>query len=153
MTGVQTCALPISNIGFELPADKEKEIQNKTSIFKDKVKSALRETFRPEFLNRLDEIIIFNPLSRQEIRKIVDIQLDLLKKKLAERGIKVTLDSSLKKHIAENGFDAEYGARPIKRLIQKAILDELASRIIKGEFKNAKKVKLGFQKSGLTVNT
>ncbi|HDH31745.1 MAG TPA: AAA family ATPase [Candidatus Wolfebacteria bacterium] len=143
----------ISNIGFELPADKEKEIQNKTSIFKDKVKSALRETFRPEFLNRLDEIIIFNPLSRQEIRKIVDIQLDLLKKKLAERGIKVTLDSSLKKHIAENGFDAEYGARPIKRLIQKAILDELASRIIKGEFKNAKKVKLGFQKSGLTVNT
>ncbi|MEK7555646.1 MAG: AAA family ATPase [Patescibacteria group bacterium] len=144
----------ISKIGFEaFVSDAKEELQDKTAVFKEKVNVSIRETFRPEFLNRLDEIIIFNPLSRPEIGKIVDLQLEALKKKLAERNIKILIDNSLRKHIAENGFDAEYGARPIKRLIQKAILNELASRLINGEFKNVKKIKLGFQKSGLTVNT
>ncbi|MEE8131433.1 MAG: AAA family ATPase [Candidatus Paceibacterota bacterium] len=141
----------ISKIGFGEPIDEDKTSMFKE--FKERVKVALRETFRPEFLNRLDEIIIFNPLSRKEIKKIVDLQLELLKQKLAERSIKITVDSSLRRYIAENGFDAEYGARPIKRLIQKVILDELAGRIIKGEFKNVKKAKLSFQKSGLTIST
>ncbi len=147
----------ISRIGFMGSGQEDKNNETETqpgeiSLFKERVEEAIRETFRPEFLNRLDEIIIFNPLSRKEIEKIVDIQLEVLKKKLAERNIKITIDNSLRKYIAENGFDAEYGARPIKRMIQKVILNELAVRLIKGEFKNVKKAKLGFQKSGLTVS-
>ena len=101
----------------------------------------LKETFRPEFLNRLDEIIIFNPLAGKEIEKIVDLQLEILKKRLAEKGINAAIDDSLKNYLAKEGFDAEYGARPIKRLIQKFILNNLADRIIRGELKNAKKLK------------
>lgn len=140
----------ISRLGFEIgEADKEQE--NKEESFRRRVKEALRETFRPEFLNRLDEIIIFNPLSRAEIGKIVDLQLDELKERLMGRGFKISVDNSLKEHIINAGFDPEYGARPIKRAIQKIILDELANKIIKGELKDAKKIKLGFKKSGITI--
>lgn len=143
----------ISRLGFEAPFEKEKreapegEILEKTEIFKEKVMADLKETFRPEFLNRLDEIVIFNPLTRRDIGKIVDIQLEILKKKLAEKNIKISIDNSLKKHLVENGFEPEYGARPLKRLIQKLILDKLADRLIRGELKNVKKIKIGFKES------
>jgi len=119
--------------------------------FKEKILESLRERFRPEFLNRIDEIIIFNPLSRQVIEKIAAVQLDELKKRLAEKGIKASFDKSAIEYITENGFDPEYGARPIKRLIQKIILDKLADKIIRGELKDGNKIKIGFQKSELVV--
>ena len=141
----------MSRVGFETGGE-EMEQKGKTENFKERVMEALKETFRPEFLNRLDEIIVFNSLSRKEIEKIVDIQLEELKNRLAGRNLNVVFDNSLKKHIAEQGFDPDYGARPIKRMIQKLVLDELANSIIKGELKDAKKIKLGFKESGLIIN-
>ncbi|MBI2011121.1 MAG: AAA family ATPase, partial [Candidatus Colwellbacteria bacterium] len=145
----------ISRLGFEAAGANEesRDLSRKTEAFREKVMTELKETFRPEFLNRLDETIIFNPLTPKEIEKIVDIQLELLKEKLREKNIEAQIDNSLKKHLALNGFDPEYGARPIKRLIQKLILDRLADRLIKGEFKNAKKIKIGFKESqGLALS-
>ena len=120
--------------------------------FKDKVMDSLRRTFKPEFLNRLDEIIIFNPLTKKEIEKIVDLQIELVKEKLKERDIKIQIDAAAKKYIVENGFDPEYGARPIRRLIQKTILDRLADKIIGGEIKDGDKIKIGFVESQITVS-
>ncbi|PIR43954.1 hypothetical protein COV23_02540, partial [Candidatus Wolfebacteria bacterium CG10_big_fil_rev_8_21_14_0_10_31_9] len=138
----------ISKIGFETG---EENAINKVSGFKERVQASLRETFRPEFLNRLDDIIIFNSLSRIDIKKIVDIQLEEFKKKLKSRNLEVIVDNSTKKYIAENGFDPDFGARPIKRLIQKAILDQLADRLIKGEFSHVKKIKISFKDSHINI--
>ncbi len=141
----------ISNIGFASLFDGEAQAQE--GNYKDKIMDSLRRTFKPEFLNRLDEIIIFNPLHKKEIEKIVDLQLELVKEKLKERDIKITIDPAAKKYIVDNGFDPEYGARPIKRLIQKAILDKLADKIIGGELNNGDKVKIGFSESQITVSS
>ncbi len=142
----------ISRLGFEAGQSDKEDLSDKAKIFREKVREALKSTFRPEFLNRLDEIIIFNPLTTREIEKIVELQLNILKNKLAQRNIEAAFDNSLKKHLTEKGFDPEYGARPIKRLIQKLILDQLADKFIRGEFKNAKKVKIGFKESqGLNI--
>jgi ATP-dependent Clp protease ATP-binding subunit ClpA len=140
----------MSKLGFS--DNGEKGVKVKEDDFRARVKEAIRETFRPEFLNRLDEIIIFQPLHRSEIEKIVDIQLAKIVKRLKERNIKIVVDPAARQYIIENGFDAEYGARPIKRLIQKVILDQLADQLIKGSVKDGSKVKVGLAKSNITVN-
>ena len=140
----------MSKLGFETSTD-EASVQEEEAEFKERVNEALKDTFRPEFLNRLDEIIIFNPLTPKEIADIVDIQLREVTQRLQQRGLNVIIDASVKKHIVEHGFDPDYGARPIKRLVQKTILDQLADRIIKGEFINAKKIKVSFKDARLSV--
>ncbi|MEK7635635.1 MAG: AAA family ATPase [Patescibacteria group bacterium] len=142
----------ISKVGFAVGEDIKKEESDKIEEFKNRIEQSLKETFRPEFLNRLDEIIIFNSLNKSEIEKIVDIQLEMVREKLASRNLKVVFDNSLRNHIVEAGFNPEYGARPIKRMIQKIILDELANRLIKGELKDAKRVKIGFRESNITIS-
>jgi len=97
---------------------------------------ALREKFRPEFLNRLDEIIVFNPLTLDDIRKIVDLQINQINKRLGQKNISIVLDAKAKDYIAEHGYDPEYGARPIKRFIERHILDSLADKIVSGTAKN-----------------
>ena len=128
-------------------------VKHKEEDFKEKARTALKDTFRPEFLNRLDEVIVFNSLHRNDIEKIVDIQLEKLKQKLAQKNIKATIDPLVKKYIVDHGFDVEYGARPIKRLIQRFILDRLADQLISGEIKDGSKVKIGFTKSALTISS
>ncbi|MBI1960734.1 MAG: AAA family ATPase [Candidatus Liptonbacteria bacterium] len=140
----------MSNLGFTLGGD---ELKEKEESFKDKIQDALRDTFRPEFLNRIDETIIFNPLGAGAIRKIVDIQLEDVQRRLAKKDIVVSFDENVKKYIAENGFDPEYGARPVKRFIQKVILDRLADRIIKGELKNGKRIAVNFRKDSLVFSS
>jgi ATP-dependent Clp protease ATP-binding subunit ClpB len=140
----------MSNLGFK--GLNIGEVEHQEENFKDKIREALKQQFKPEFLNRIDEAIIFNALRREDIEKIIDIQLEKTKEKFAERGIKISFDASAKKYITENGYDPEYGARPIKRLIQKAILDQLADKIIKGQIKNGAKVKVGFKESALTIS-
>src|SRR3989344_2268591 len=140
----------MSYLGFSVNED-EKNLQFQEENFRDKVRESLRQTFKPEFLNRLDEVIIFNSLRNKDIAKIVDIQLEQVKEKLAERQIKLTVDPSLKKYLIDNGFEPEYGARPIKRLIQKVILDNLADKIIKGDVKNGQKIKLSFRQQAVEV--
>ena len=120
-----------SNIGShyiqELLDDREEMVK--------KVNEILKESFRPEFLNRVDEIIIFRPLSKEQLKKIVDIQIDHLRKRLEEKEIKINVSDKVKEYIAELGYDPVYGARPLKRTIQKYIQDPLATQLLKNEFR------------------
>ena len=129
------------------------EVKDQVEDFRNKVKELLRQTFRPEFLNRLDEIIIFNPLTVKDIEKIIDIQLNQLKERILERNIKLTIDQSFKRYLIKEGFSSEFGARPLKRLIQKTILDKLADKIIKGQLKDGRKIKISFRQTGVQVSS
>ncbi|HZA50007.1 MAG TPA: AAA family ATPase, partial [Myxococcaceae bacterium] len=101
---------------------------------KEQVLEALRASFRPEFLNRVDEIVVFEGLRREHIRSIVDIQLQRLRKLLAEKRMDLELTDAATSFLAERGYDPVYGARPLKRAIQRFVQDPLALRILKGEF-------------------
>ncbi|MBI2591377.1 MAG: AAA family ATPase [Candidatus Brennerbacteria bacterium] len=130
----------MSNLGFSSESDDG--LKGKEDNFRAKIMESLRQTFKPEFLNRLDETLIFNSLRPVDVEEIADIQFAEIEKKLALRQIKVKINPEVKKYIAVNGFSVEYGARPIKRLIQKVILDNLADKIIKGQIKDGQKVKI-----------
>ncbi len=137
----------MSNLGFTAPDEKHFEAEE--GHYRDKVMTALRESFRPEFLNRIDEIVVFNPLRPQDIEKIVDLQVELIEKRLADRRIQIAIDPAARRHLAKEGFDPDFGARPLKRLMQKAILDALADKIIRGELKDGGKVKVNFKANTL----
>ncbi len=128
----------MSGLGFKFGEDG-KEFQEKEENFRGRVMESLRDTFKPEFLNRLDEIVIFNALTPRSIESIVDIQLEEVKERLASKGITLTIKPEVKKYLVENGFDPNYGARPIKRLIQKVIVDALAEKIVGGLLKDGEK--------------
>ena len=98
------------------------------------VLEALRQHFRPEFLNRVDEIIVFHSLSKAEMKSIIDVQLRSLVKRLEDRKIKVELTDRAKDFLVQEGYDPTYGARPLKRTIQKRVLDPLAMRVLEGAF-------------------
>jgi ATP-dependent Clp protease ATP-binding subunit ClpA len=93
----------------------------------------MRQQFRPEFLNRIDDVIIFHPLDAEVLKKIVEIQVRQVEKRLADRKIMIELTESAKELLAEEGFDLMYGARPLKRVIQRDVLNPLASKILSGE--------------------
>lgn len=139
----------MAKVGFAAGEDRSEE--NREETYRSRVNAALRDHFRPEFLNRIDDIIIFHPLTKEAVGKIVDIQLAKVISSLEEKGIKISIDSAARKFIVENGFDPEYGARPLKRMIQKALLDKLADRIIRGTIKNGSKVKITSDQSGIKV--
>jgi ATP-dependent Clp protease ATP-binding subunit ClpB len=94
----------------------------------------LRATFRPEFLNRIDEVVVFQPLTREQLSEIVELQLGRLEQRLAERGIRIELTEAAKEHLAEAGWDPTYGARPLKRALQRLVENVLARRLLAGEF-------------------
>jgi ATP-dependent Clp protease ATP-binding subunit ClpB len=101
---------------------------------KSAVMEIVQQSFRPEFINRIDDIVVFHPLGSQQIRAIVDIQLIYLRKRLQERDMDLTLDDAARDLLGEAGFDPVYGARPLKRAIQQQVENPLAQRILKGEF-------------------
>lgn len=137
----------MSTLGF---ANGEAEKQKREEEdYREKVFEALKENFRPEFLNRIDDIIVFNPLKGDAIEKIVDLQLALVMEKLKARKIKLFIDPAAKRFLAEEGFSPEYGARPIKRIVQKMILDRLADKIIRGELKDGDRIKVNFRENSL----
>ncbi len=123
----------MSALGFKTTNDDEEKQTIQSKNLKEKIRLALKEHFRPEFLNRIDEIIIFNPLNQKEIEKIVEIQLEVVKKRLLQKEIQLQIDEAVKKYLAKEGFSPEFGARELKRVIQRNILDPLAYKIINGE--------------------
>ncbi len=135
----------MSSLGFE--ADAGGEVSSKEDSFREKAMDSLKHTFKPEFLNRLDEIIIFNALSPVHVRKIVDIQLTELQKRLKERGISLNIKPQVRDYLAKEGFDPDYGARPIKRLIQKIIIDSLADKMVRGKVKDGQKISIFLNRS------
>ncbi len=135
--------------GQDAPVDKDKEDGN----YRGKVMESLRDSFRPEFLNRIDEIIIFKPLGREDIGKIVDIQIGLIAKRLGARNIKIDIGDSAREYLVREGFSSEFGARPLKRLIQKVILDKLADKIVRGELKDGGKIKVNCKADSLVLSS
>ncbi|GMR04915.1 MAG: ATP-dependent chaperone ClpB [Thermodesulfobacteriota bacterium] len=119
---------------------------------KSRVTEALRETFKPEFLNRIDDIIIFHPLSRDVMKHIVEIQIGRLKTLLKEKKIGVTLTDNAKEYLAEAGYDPVYGARSLKRLLQKEIIDRLAMKILEGELAEDESVLVDYKDKGLVFS-
>jgi ATP-dependent Clp protease ATP-binding subunit ClpB len=113
---------------------------------------AVRAHFRPEFLNRLDEIILFHRLSRTNMDKIVDIQIGRLQKLLADRKIEIALDDNARNWLAAVGYDPVYGARPLKRAIQRRLQDPLAQLLLEGEIGDGSKLKVSAGKAGLIIN-
>ncbi len=140
----------MSRIGFGVGGVQATRERDEDAL-RERIKGALRERFKPEFLNRVDETIIFNPLRKDVIGKIVDIQLAQVVARLKGKGIEAVIKPSVKEYIVEKGYDPDYGARPIRRLIQRAILDPLADKIVKGDIRNGGKVKLEFKESALCI--
>ena len=140
-----TIIIMTSNIGSHLIQDafekvKEDNVEEVTDKAKVEVMNLLRQTIRPEFLNRVDEIIMFRPLMMKEIKGIVKIQLNGLKKLVAESGIQLQFSDYALEFLAEQGFDPQFGARPLKRLIQKEIVNQLSKRILAGDIDKTKPV-------------
>ena len=133
-----TIIIMTSNIGSHLIQDafdnvNEQNVDEVTDRARNEVMNLLRQTIRPEFLNRVDEIIMFRPLMKKEIRGIVQIQLDALKRLISASGIDLEFSDYALEYLAEQGFDPQFGARPLKRLIQKEIVNQLSKRILAGD--------------------
>jgi ATP-dependent Clp protease ATP-binding subunit ClpB len=109
----------------------------------------MREFFRPEFLNRIDEVVEFKPLTKDQLAEIVDLQLERLRARLAERGIELELTDEAKAALAEAGWDPTYGARPLKRAIQRLVENPLALRLLEGEFSDGDTVRVDAQNGEL----
>jgi ATP-dependent Clp protease ATP-binding subunit ClpB len=112
------------------------DFRNTVLIMTSNIRSAeqMREHFRPEFLNRIDEIVVFEPLTRDQLGEIVELQLARLRARLADRGIALELTDEAKEHVADAGWDPTYGARPLKRSIQRLVENPLALRLLEGDF-------------------
>jgi ATP-dependent Clp protease ATP-binding subunit ClpB len=145
-----TLIVMTSNLGSEYLINQP-EGQD-TDAVKDQVMAVVRAHFRPEFLNRVDEIILFHRLKREEMEKIVDIQIVRLAKLLADRKITIVLEPSARDWLAEQGWDPAYGARPLKRVIQRAVQDPLSELILSGRLKDGEKVTISARKQGLAFN-
>ena len=140
-----TIIIMTSNIGSHIIQEKfenvnENNIDDITEKTRDEVMTLLRETVRPEFLNRIDEIIMFHPLLKKEIKGIITIQLNELKNRVAENGIQLEFSDYLIDYLLQNGYDPTFGARPLKRLIQKAIVNELSKKILMGNIDKTKPI-------------
>ena len=133
-----TIIIMTSNLGSAIIQERFEDIteSNRDSVVeatKDEVMNLLRQTIRPEFLNRIDEVILFEPLMKKEIRGIVTIQLNNLKKLVAENGIQLDFTEYAIAYLTDNGYDPQFGARPLKRLIQKQIVNQLSKKILAGD--------------------
>src|SRR5690606_7170334 len=132
-----TIIIMTSNIGSHIIQENFENLERKdvdavVEKTQREVMDLLRKTVRPEFLNRVDEIIMFRPLGRSDVREIVKLQLHMLMRKLEEKDIHLIPSEELIEHISETGFDPQFGARPLKRMIQKELLNELSRQIIAG---------------------
>lgn len=149
-----TVVILTSNIGSshiqEILAEREKRpvaYWGKTNEeeLKESVMADLKAFFKPEFLNRVDEIVIFNPLSRELLKQIVDIQVNRMKKYLKDKGVDLVLTDAAKERIGESGYDPVYGARPLKRAIQREVLNPLALKLLEGAFREGDVVEVDFE--------
>ena len=129
-----TILIMTSNAGSNLNNNTIGFSNNEAIINKDKIVAALKDLFRPEFLNRVDEIIPFDSLTPDELIKIVDLLLDKTREALSNKDLKLEVSDSAKQFLLKNGTDLKYGARPLRRSIQRFIEDEIAERVLKGEF-------------------
>jgi ATP-dependent Clp protease ATP-binding subunit ClpB len=143
-----TVIIMTSNLGSQVIQEFAGE--KNYSRMKSSVMEIVQQSFRPEFINRIDDIVVFHPLGTQQIRAIVDIQLIYLRKRLGERNMDITLDDGARDLLGEAGFDPVYGARPLKRAIQQQIENPLAQKILQGEFAPGDRIRIGVRDGQLT---
>ena len=159
-----TVIIMTSNVGSEMimnlsrkgelgfgDGGNKKGIMENEEVIKQKVMDSLRENFKPEFLNRIDDIIMFRPLDKEQIREIVELQIDIITKRLAKKKIAITLSKKAKDWLGEKGFDPTLGARPLKRVLQSELLDPLAMKIIEGEITSGDAVSADTKQDKLSI--
>lgn len=146
-----TIIILTSNLGSEFILDGIDKDGNIKSEAEEKVMDLLKHSFRPEFLNRLSEIILYKPLKKSEVDKILDLLIVDLNKRLADRQIEIKLTDDARKYLIDNGYDAVYGARPLKRFVQKKLETLIARKILEQAIVPKSKVIVGFDGTGLTV--
>ncbi len=142
-----TLVIMTSNLGTEQLAAASSEEERRTVIDR-----SLRGHFRPEFLNRLDEVVVFHPLNQHEIESIVDIQLSQLEARLKDRRITLKTSDAAKKLLASQGFDPDFGARPLKRTIQRLVIDPLTERLLSGEVPDGSRIEVGAKGGEIIVS-
>jgi ATP-dependent Clp protease ATP-binding subunit ClpB len=140
-----TVVIMTSNLGSAAIMDTDLSGE----LISQRVMADVRAHFRPEFLNRVDDIVIFHRLSQDHLRQIVDIQVAGLQRRLSERKITVELSDKAREFLAERGFDPAYGARPLKRLLQKEISDVLARKLLQGDFVESDRIEIDASGDGL----
>jgi ATP-dependent Clp protease ATP-binding subunit ClpB len=140
-----------SNLGSHHYADPLSDSLD-FDVIRERIMDEVRQYFRPEFINRLDDIVVFHQLGSAEIKKIVQIQLTELTRRLAERRIELHLTDAAAAEIATSGFDPVYGARPLKRAIQKEIVNRLAQSILRGEVKEGQQVEVDYREGSFTFS-
>jgi ATP-dependent Clp protease ATP-binding subunit ClpB len=143
-----TVIIMTSNLGSQVIQEYSGE--KNYAMMKGAVMEVVQQSFRPEFINRIDDIVVFHPLGTKQIRAIVDIQLVYLRKRLQERNMDVVLDDAARDLLGEAGFDPVYGARPLKRAIQQQIENPLAQKILQGEFVPGDRIRIGARDGALT---
>lgn len=149
-----TILIMTSNVGADIIQDYMSRINesNKTQMMaecKEKVMAILKKSIRPEFLNRIDEIIMFQPLGKEEVKGILKLQINQIENTLKEKGIALDFTESALNYLANKGYDIAYGARPIKRLLQKEVVNTLAEKLISGEISSGKKIKIDYKNNQL----
>ncbi|AFH47722.1 ATP-dependent Clp protease ATP-binding subunit [Ignavibacterium album JCM 16511] len=153
-----TIIIMTSNLGSHIIQDKldaviEERIDDVMGELREQLYELLRRTIRPEFLNRIDEIVLFKPLTKKEIRKIVDIQLERVQKQLSEREITLVVSEEAKDWLAHTGYDVTFGARPLKRVIQKYLVNPLSQELLAGNFSDGDTIKVDVSpRVGLTFS-
>jgi ATP-dependent Clp protease ATP-binding subunit ClpB len=148
-----TIIIMTSNIGSPLLIENASETGQIAEHVRKKVMAEMRASFRPEFLNRVDDIVLFKPLTLAEIKKIVDLQLNLLRLRLADRHIELELTEAAKEHIAREGYDPVYGARPLKRFLQRHVETPLSRKILAGDVRDNSRVTVELKKGELVFES
>jgi ATP-dependent Clp protease ATP-binding subunit ClpB len=146
-----------SNVGAHLIMEKSQKItdQNREEIYEEikrEVMDLLRQQLRPEFFNRIDDIIVFHSLNKSEISEIVLLQFKRLKNRLKQQGIAIRLSDGAREYLVRHGFQPEFGARPIKRLMQNEIVNQLAKKILEGKISRDSEITIEFKGGGLVFS-
>jgi ATP-dependent Clp protease ATP-binding subunit ClpC len=144
-------ARKLQDFGTGVGFGTKTKIETQDILTNDIIQESLKKSFAPEFLNRLDEIIVFNSLTKEDIKKMVELPLKDLTNRIADLGYSVKITPRLKEHIAEVGYDEKYGARPLNRAIQKFIEDPIAERLLEGDAEEGDIIKVGYKKDDVTV--
>lgn len=142
-----------ANLGFKLDDSELATLQSRYDDMKSKVLEQLKDRFKPEFVNRLDHVIVFRPLTREIVARIVDLQLTDLANRMRGRDLKLQVDKKAKDALVTKGFDPQYGARPVRRAIQNELEDSIAEKLLDGSIKDGDRVRIGYAKDAFIFST
>ena len=143
-----TIIIMTTNAGSQMTGRSLGFVAAAPTALSQSIQSALKDTFRPEFLNRVDEVITFHPLTPEEIRRIADLMLKDIYKSAGEHGIRVHVEDNVKDYLAKNGYDVQFGARPLRRLIQRELEDRISEKYLSGEIVDNDVIRIFLDENG-----